>query len=106
MARDPASIGIPAKSGFSTGRSSRGFWPAGIVRAGLYARVSTHDQQTLPLQLAAMREYVSKRGWKTALEIWDVGSGGPNRRSCSRLRGDESLIGSSCDGSIAGDGRS
>jgi putative DNA-invertase from lambdoid prophage Rac len=45
------------------------------VRAGLYARVSTHDQQTLPLQLAAMRSYVGKQGWKTALEIQDVGSG-------------------------------
>jgi putative DNA-invertase from lambdoid prophage Rac len=45
------------------------------VRAGLYARVSTHDQQTLPLQLVAMRNYVTKQGWKTALEIQDVGSG-------------------------------
>jgi DNA invertase Pin-like site-specific DNA recombinase len=45
------------------------------MRAGLYARVSTHDQQTLPLQLAAMREYVAKRGWKTVLEVKDVGSG-------------------------------
>jgi putative DNA-invertase from lambdoid prophage Rac len=41
----------------------------------VYARVSTHDQQTLPLQLAAMRDYVSKRGWRTALEIQDIGSG-------------------------------
>jgi putative DNA-invertase from lambdoid prophage Rac len=45
------------------------------MRAALYARVSTHDQQTLPLQLAAMREYVAKRGWKTVLEVQDVGSG-------------------------------
>jgi DNA invertase Pin-like site-specific DNA recombinase len=45
------------------------------MRVGLYARVSTHDQQTLPLQLAAMRDYVAKRGWKTALEVQDVGSG-------------------------------
>jgi putative DNA-invertase from lambdoid prophage Rac len=45
------------------------------VRVGLYARVSTHDQQTLPLQLAAMRDYVAKRGWKTAVEIQEVGSG-------------------------------
>jgi len=29
-------------------------------RVGLYARVSTHDQQTLPMQLAAMRDYVRK----------------------------------------------
>jgi DNA invertase Pin-like site-specific DNA recombinase len=45
------------------------------MRVGLYARVSTHDQQTLPLQLAAMRDYVAKRGWKTALEVQEVGSG-------------------------------
>src|SRR6516225_788740 len=68
-------IAKPVKSGFSTGRSGRGFWPGGIIRVGLYARVSTHDQQTLPLQLAAMRHYIRKRGWKTALEVQDVGSG-------------------------------
>ena len=34
------------------------------LRAGLYARVSTHDQQTLPMQLAAMRDYARKRGWQ------------------------------------------
>jgi putative DNA-invertase from lambdoid prophage Rac len=49
------------------------------VRAGLYARVSTHDQQTLPLQLSAMRDYVSKRGWKIALEVQDIGSGASMR---------------------------
>ena len=30
------------------------------VRTGLYARVSTHDQQTLPLQGRAMRDYVGR----------------------------------------------
>ena len=75
MATRKPSAGTPAKSGFSTARSKRGFWPGGIVRVGLYARVSTHDQQTLPLQLAAMRDYVAKRGWKTAVEIQEVGSG-------------------------------
>ena len=45
------------------------------MRVGLYARVSTHDQQTLPLQLAAMRDYVAERGWKIASEVQDVGSG-------------------------------
>jgi putative DNA-invertase from lambdoid prophage Rac len=49
------------------------------VRARLYARVSTHDQQTLPLQLSAMRDYVSKRGWKIALEVQDIGSGASMR---------------------------
>jgi DNA-binding transcriptional MocR family regulator len=43
----------PAKSGFSTGHSRRGFWPGRIMRARPYARVLTHDQQALPLQLAA-----------------------------------------------------
>src|SRR5712691_4982980 len=75
MATRKPSAGTPAKSGFSTARSGKGFWPGGIVRVGLYARVSTHDQQTLPLQLAAMRDYVAKRGWKTAVEIQEVGSG-------------------------------
>src|SRR3984893_2756624 len=75
MATRKPSAETPAKSGFSTARSGKGFWPGGIVRVGLYARVSTHDQQTLPLQLAAMRDYVAKRGWKTAVEIQEVGSG-------------------------------
>jgi putative DNA-invertase from lambdoid prophage Rac len=48
-------------------------------RIGLYARVSTHDQQTLPLQLATMRDYVLKRGWVIATEVEDVGSGASER---------------------------
>jgi DNA invertase Pin-like site-specific DNA recombinase len=42
---------------------------------GLYARVSTHDQQTLPLQLSAMREHAERRGWSVSLIVEDVGSG-------------------------------
>ncbi len=49
------------------------------MRVGLYARVSTLDQQTLPLQIKAMREYVRKRGWTLALEVKDVGSGATER---------------------------
>src|SRR3954451_17941515 len=44
-------------------------------RVGLYARVSTHDQQTLPLQLSAMREHAERRGWAVVLDVEDVGSG-------------------------------
>lgn len=44
-------------------------------RVGLYARVSTHDQQTLPLQLAAMREHAERRGWTVVIVVEDVGSG-------------------------------
>src|SRR5713101_6767659 len=80
MATRKPSAGTPAKSGFSTARSGKGFWPGGIVRVGLYARVSTHDQQTLPLQLAAMRDYVKRRGWFAALEVQDVGSGASLRQ--------------------------
>ena len=34
------------------------------MRVGIYARVSTYDQQTLPLQLDAMYAYVANRGWR------------------------------------------
>jgi putative DNA-invertase from lambdoid prophage Rac len=49
------------------------------MKAALYARVSTHDQQTLPLQQKAMRAYAKKRGWKVVLEIKEVGSGAKTR---------------------------
>lgn len=49
------------------------------MRVGLYARVSTHDQQTLPLQLHAMRDYAAKRGWTIAAQIKEVGSGASQR---------------------------
>lgn len=48
-------------------------------RVGLYARISTHDQKTLSLQLNQMRRYVKDRGWRVALEIKDVGSGAQER---------------------------
>jgi putative DNA-invertase from lambdoid prophage Rac len=45
------------------------------VKVALYARVSTHDQHTLPLQLSAMTEYAVRRGWSIARQVEDVGSG-------------------------------
>jgi putative DNA-invertase from lambdoid prophage Rac len=64
------------KSGVPRTTSAGGFWPPGSVpRVGLYARVSTHDQQTLPMQLSAMHDYATRRGWKIAIEIKDVDSG-------------------------------
>ena len=47
--------------------------------SALYARVSTHDQQTLPLQIRAMREYAAKRGWTIVAQIKEVGSGASQR---------------------------
>lgn len=54
-------------------------------RAGLYARVSTHDQQTLPMQLSAMRDYARKRGWQIVFEVKDVGSGAALRQKREEL---------------------
>ena len=48
-------------------------------KVGLYARVSTHDQQTLPMQLSAMRTYAKRRGWKVLVEEREVGSGAKTR---------------------------
>jgi DNA invertase Pin-like site-specific DNA recombinase len=49
-------------------------------RAALYARVSTHDQQTLPLQIRAMCEYAAKRDWAIVAQIKEVGSGASQRQ--------------------------
>ena len=49
------------------------------MNVALYARVSTHDQQTLPLQLAQMREYAAKRNWQITHEIEEIGSGAKTR---------------------------
>lgn len=49
------------------------------MRVGIYARVSTHDQQTLPMQLNQMREYVRHRGWTVEVEVEEVGSGAKTR---------------------------
>ena len=54
---------------------------AKALRVGLYARVSTHDQKTLPLQLVAMRDYAEKRGWAVAVKVQDVGSGATTRQA-------------------------
>src|SRR5918996_875478 len=49
------------------------------MKVGIYARVSTHDQQTLPLQVKAMREYVKKRHWTLARQVTEIGSGAKHR---------------------------
>ena len=48
-------------------------------RAGLYARVSTYDQQTIPIQIRALREYAARRGWTVAMQVREVGSGASAR---------------------------
>lgn len=49
------------------------------MRVGVYARISTHDQQTLPMQLKAMRGYIRQRKWKIMLRVEEVGSGAKHR---------------------------
>jgi putative DNA-invertase from lambdoid prophage Rac len=49
------------------------------MRVGIYARVSTIDQQTLPMQLEKMREYITHRGWNLVVEVEEVASGAKTR---------------------------
>lgn len=56
-----------------------------MFRAGLYARVSTNDQQTLAMQNRAMREYAARRGWTIALQVHEVNSGAARRKARERL---------------------
>ena len=55
------------------------------LRAGLYARVSTHDQQTTPLQTRALREYAARRGWTIAVQVKEVGTGASQRELREKL---------------------
>jgi DNA invertase Pin-like site-specific DNA recombinase len=58
---------------------------AKMFRAGIYARVSTNDQQTLAMQNRAMREYATRRGWTIALQVKEVGSGTSQRELRERV---------------------
>lgn len=71
-----------AKSGDVFGQPRR---QPKMLRAGLYARVSTTDQQTLAMQMRALREYVARRDWTVALQIRDVGSGAVERKAREQL---------------------
>jgi DNA invertase Pin-like site-specific DNA recombinase len=59
--------------------------PAKMFRAGIYARVSTIDQQTIPLQIRTLREYAVRRGWTIAQQVKEVGSGASQRQLRERL---------------------
>jgi len=59
--------------------------PAKMFRVGLYARVSTFDQHTIPLQIRALREYAARRGWTIALQMKEVGSGAAHRQLREKL---------------------
>jgi DNA invertase Pin-like site-specific DNA recombinase len=71
-----------AESGRVFGQARK---PPKMLRAGLYARVSTNDQQTIPLQIRALREYTARRGWTIALQVKEVGSGASQRQLREKL---------------------
>jgi DNA invertase Pin-like site-specific DNA recombinase len=80
---------MAAKQASAKAKSKRVFGqrqePAKMFRVGLYARVSTHDQKSLPLQIRAMREYAAKRSWVIAVQIKEVGSGAVERELREKL---------------------
>src|SRR6202162_721293 len=80
---------MAAKQASENAKSSRVFGqarkPAKMFRVGLYARVSTNDQQTIPLQIRALREYAARRGWAISLQVKEVGSGASQRQLRERL---------------------
>jgi putative DNA-invertase from lambdoid prophage Rac len=49
------------------------------MKAGIYARISTHDQQTLDMQIDAMKKYAKAREWKVEIEITEIASGAKDR---------------------------
>ena len=76
--------GLPRRQNRQTFLASDAKRPK-MLRAGLYARVSTNDQQTLPMQSRAMREYAARRGWTIALQVREVNSGAAKREAREKL---------------------
>ena len=80
---------MPAKRDFPKAKSHNVFGharkSAKMFRAGLYARVSTNDQRTIPLQLRALRECAVRRCWTIAMQVKEVGSGSSERQLREKL---------------------
>jgi putative DNA-invertase from lambdoid prophage Rac len=81
---------MPTKQASAKSKSRRVFGhprkrSKSVLRAGLYARVSTNDQQTLPMQLRARRDYAARRGWTIAVQVKEVGSGASERQAREKL---------------------
>ena len=81
---------MPEIQGSATAKSRRVFGHPGKrtktgLRAALYARISTQDQQTLPMQNRALREYAARRGWTTTMQVKEIGSGAAQRQMREKL---------------------
>ena len=50
------------------------------MRAALYARLSTHDQHTLAMQLDALHEFATRRHWTVMDAVEEIASGATDSR--------------------------
>lgn len=55
------------------------------MRVGIYTRVSTQDQKTLPLQLSSLRKYAKARKWTIVFEVEEISSGTKERKKRKEL---------------------
>ena len=80
---------MPVKRGSAQAKSEHPFGqarkPAKMFRVGLYARVSTNDQQTLAMQSRAMKEYAARRDWTIVMQVREVNSGAAKREAREKL---------------------
>lgn len=56
-----------------------------MKRVAIYARVSTHDQKTLPMQIEKCSSFAISRGWDVTININEIGSGAVKRPERERL---------------------
>jgi putative DNA-invertase from lambdoid prophage Rac len=56
-----------------------------LKKVALYARVSTHDQKTLSMQITKCSDYATARDWEIIYKIKEVGSGAKERPQRSEL---------------------
>lgn len=56
-----------------------------MKRVAICARVSTHDQKTLPMQIEKCSSFAISRGWDVTININEIGSGAVKRPERERL---------------------
>jgi putative DNA-invertase from lambdoid prophage Rac len=60
----------------------------GVLRAAIYARVSTADQHTIPEQVRQLEELARRRGWRIVRVVREVASGATKRAKRDELLDD------------------
>ena len=76
----------PRKKPAPRGAGAReGFGQLEPRRVALYARVSSAQQHTIPMQLRELREYAARRGWSVVLEAHEARSSMRHRPERARL---------------------